>query len=292
MISSLLLLFPTAWQSSFLPPAAPDPALLRKALAEIVEHESKHYNCSMVVAVRGPNNLRVDAAAGFSDKSGQRQAQPSDPQVWGSVTKTYTGATIMQGVAAGNFGLDDSIVPLIDPLLKKMISRRKPPPEPHLPPIRFKSLVDVFGPLVRNVTLRHLMAMNSGIPDYDTSNHPPDTFRQMAYKNPLFDWGPLDILNLPWVNTGSLKFPPGSKAKMKYSSTNFMLLGLVLAQSAGADDWTDYDQRAVWQNSSTGSPIQLNFTNFAIHGPCSNFTPLHVSHFSARHWLDVCSAVS
>jgi hypothetical protein len=76
------------------------------------------------------------------------------------------------------------------------------------------------------------------------------------------------------------------------TSTNFMLLGLVLAQSAGADDWTDYDQRAVWQNSSTGSPIQLNFTNFAIHGPWSNFTPLHVSHFSARHWLDVCSAVS
>jgi CubicO group peptidase (beta-lactamase class C family) len=223
----------------------------------------------MVIAVRGPGGLRAAVAAGFTDKSRQTPAKPSDPQVWGSVTKTYTGAAIMQAVADGIFKLDDSIVPLIDPLLKKMISRRKSPP------VHFGSLVDLFGPLVHNVTIRHLLAMNSGVPDYDTSNHPPDKFRQMAYAKPGFDWTPLDILNLPWVNIGDLKFPPGSKLKMKYSSTNFMLLGLVLAQSAGADDWSDYDQRTVWQHGG-GSPAPLNHTAFAINGPCSKYTSLHV----------------
>lgn len=48
------------------------------------------------------------------------------------------------------------------------------------------------------------------------------------------------MLQLPWVRTGKLEYEPG--AKTSYSSTNFVLLGLLLAEAANATDWSSFDQ--------------------------------------------------
>ena len=68
------------------------------------------------------------------------------------------------------------------------------------------------------------------------------------------------------VHTGELLFEPGSREK--YSSTNFILLGLLLAQQKnGANSsWEDYDQRTYLE---TGSGINVTF---AAHGAPKNYT--------------------
>jgi CubicO group peptidase (beta-lactamase class C family) len=63
-----------------------------------------------------------------------------------------------------------------------------------------------------------------------------------VYENKTEEFSPLQILALKAVNTGALIFDPGSKEK--YSSTNFVLLGLLLAQqkNGASSSWEDYDQ--------------------------------------------------
>jgi len=52
-----------------------------------------------------------------------------------------------------------------------------------------------------------------------------DPFRATLYAEPSHTWGPLEILSLPWVYTRNITAGKGG-----YSSTNFMLLGMVLAR--------------------------------------------------------------
>lgn len=69
-------------------------------------------------------------------------------------------------------------------------------------------------------------------------------------------------------NTGSLLFEPGSREK--YSSTNFILLGLVLAQQANGatSSWAQYDQKAFLRSA------QYN-VNYATHGTPKDVTVVH-----------------
>ena len=73
--------------------------------------------------------------------------------------------------------------------------------------------------------------MSSGVPDYDTAKPyprpPKDPFRAEVYASPAREYPPALLINQSWVATGSLEFPPGSYTD--YSSTNFGLLGFILA---------------------------------------------------------------
>ena len=71
---------------------------------------------------------------------------------------------------------------------------------------------------------------------------PKDLLRATVYANPSHDYTPPELLGLPWVATGKLAFKPGHAKHNGYSSTNFVLLGLILAQHAGAASWEDFDQ--------------------------------------------------
>ena len=83
------------------------------------------------------------------------------------------------------------------------------------------------------------------VPDYDTAKPwprpPKDPFRSMVYAAPEREWDPKEILNLSWVATGRLEtLLPG--VRQMYSSTNFVLLGLLLAGLAKAPAWDALDQ--------------------------------------------------
>jgi CubicO group peptidase (beta-lactamase class C family) len=132
----------------------------------------------------------------------------------------------MQLVAKGVFSLEDKIAPLADAALAAMHASGT-----AYPHFEFTKLSDLWGTGVAEVTLRDLLAMQSGIPDFDTANpsrHGPDLdpFRATVYANPKTDFLEPELMSEPWVATHNLTSTPGSG--FHYSSTNFGILGLVL----------------------------------------------------------------
>ena len=138
---------------------------LRDDLQAIADAVAKRNNCSVSLAARiGAQSLAV--ASGFVALDGVTRAKTSDRYAWGSVTKTVTGSAILQLAADGKLSLDDKAFKYVDPMLKAANY-----PYPTMDAL-FQ--VDHWGvaPGVQfnatNVTIRHLLSMTSGVPDYDT----------------------------------------------------------------------------------------------------------------------------
>jgi len=145
-------------------------------------------------------------------------------------------------------GLDEPMAPYVDKYIARMVNKTN---------YTWGSMLELFGPNVTNVTVRHLLNMRSGIPDYDDGG-----LRGYQNSNPLLDIGPLDVLDMCpktfWCVPGGCG---------EYSSTNFVILGLVLVELANATDWATYNQQSVF-----GAQAQ-RYTDvvFPIHGPCSAY---------------------
>ena len=124
---------------------------------------------------------------------------------------------------AGSLTLEQRVAPLLDPSLLQL---------------GLGSLTTLFGANASHITVEHLATMTSGVPDFDTAtpNVPPtDAFRAAAYAEPALEHPPAALLNLSWVRKGTLDFFPGKG--YGYSSTNFVLLGLMLSRLGGASRW-------------------------------------------------------
>lgn len=136
------------------------------ALEKISEMESAKYNCTVGIGVISrQHSIKASAASGLIDRKGGVSAKSDSMFVWGSVTKVLTGMNVLRLVDQGAFSLDASISPLIDPFIAKM---KKADPS-----LKFGSLEDLFGEDVKKVTVRDLISMRSGIPDYDTATPYP-----------------------------------------------------------------------------------------------------------------------
>merc|ERR1712159_698975 len=99
----------------------------------------------------------------------------------------WTGASIMQLVASGKLKLNEPVAPLVDAQLAAM-SKIKFPGMGN-----FSKMSDLWGDGVNAVTLRNLLAMQSGIPDFDTANPSRtgpdlDPFRAQVYAHPTHDY--------------------------------------------------------------------------------------------------------
>lgn len=216
---------------------------LQQGLMEVAQQKSAEYNCSVSIAVRTPQG-RASVAAGVVNFEQKQPAKVEDVYPWGSVTKMFTAATIMKMVAAGRFRLDDAIAPLVDDLLGKMASKD--------PSQKFRSMEELWGPDLAKTTLRQLLGMQSNIPDFDTATPSrgqgmsKDPLRAELYSEPTHFYKPTELMSVPWVANHSrdcksqLMF-----GKFCYSSTNFMLLGMALAQATGVENWSDFNQTAL-----------------------------------------------
>jgi D-alanyl-D-alanine carboxypeptidase len=112
----------------------------------------------------------------------------------GSVTKTFTTTAVLQLVDQGEVGLDDPI--------------------------------DAYVPGVPNgeaITIRHLAAMRSGLPDYGEVVIP------LLPGEPQRQWTPQELLEIGFSSPPL--FPPGTP--FDYSNTNTALLGLVVEKASG-----------------------------------------------------------
>ncbi len=130
-------------------------------------------------------------AAGKAD--GVRDVEVESQFAIASITKTVIAAQVMQMVEAGELDLDD-------------------PATDHLP-----SDLDFDS---NGATIRQLLGMRSGIPDYDAIFDSVETDRQRR-------WTPTDVLALVAAD----RSPAGDF--FEYSSTNYVLLGLIIEQVRG-----------------------------------------------------------
>ena len=244
---------------------------IESAIAPLIADMAKKYNCSVSVALVGKASSDDDivalSASGITDRSTAREASVSDSYVWGSVTKLVTGSAVLRHVDSGDISLDDPVVQYIDPFLARSAKSN--------PKQNFTCMKDLWGPRVSEITVRDLLGMTSGLPDFDTASpsgrQPTDSLRADVYKHPQKCYSPLTLISVPWCATGKLLFTPGVCDRQKYyncySSTNFIMLGFLLAELQGAADWESFDQGAYLKDVGL-SP------RFSADNAPSHFTPV------------------
>lgn len=267
VIGSCALFFPTkvaldeSWQVSIRSATieshrrasdAPPKTSLPERLKEISVQTAKSYGCKVAIGVQGSSLAMAVSSDGDDDAK----------FVWGSCAKMMTGAGILRAVERGQLDLDKPVAPVLDPVLDRL---------------GLGSMRALFGPLARFITTRHLATMSSGVPDYDTANPfpkpPMDAFRAEVYRRPRHEFTPAELLNVSWVAMGKLDFVPGWSKD--YSSTNFVLLGLLLSAVHGYSHWDQYRQVEALDALPPSRRALYASMRFAAHGSPANWTSVH-----------------
>jgi D-alanyl-D-alanine carboxypeptidase len=133
------------------------------------------------------------AATGFADVDARRELRAGDRFRVGSVTKTFVATVVLQLVAEGRLGLDDPVAGVLPGLL----------------------------PDGDRITIRHLLAHRSGLADIAAD--------PAVLKGSRSDWSPRRLIAL--VSRQPRTSAPGGD--FRYSSTNYLVLGLVVEHVTG-----------------------------------------------------------
>eukprot|EP01060_Flectonema_neradi_P013554 TRINITY_DN20318_c0_g1_i1.p1 TRINITY_DN20318_c0_g1~~TRINITY_DN20318_c0_g1_i1.p1 ORF type:complete len:414 (+),score=59.86 TRINITY_DN20318_c0_g1_i1:74-1243(+) len=219
---------------------------LRERLQTIATDKSPHWNRSGIEITFRDDVGVVAVAGGFEDEQSHAKATPGDAVLFGSVTKMVTAAATLQLVERGILSLDSMIVNLVDDYFKTRNGT---------------TLTNLWNnSFITTVTLRDLLRMTSGIPDYDT-----DALRKYQTDNPSVTITPWDVVHM--ANKSS-SCPPGNVTCASYSSTNYVLVGFVLAAHHNVS-WADLDQRSVLPTHS--DPSIYKTLQFIKSGSLENF---------------------
>lgn len=145
--------------------------------------------------------LRYHEVNGVASISLDGPATPDTPFAIASIGKTMTSVAVLRLVADGKLTLDDAV-------------------SAHAPDAILSGL-----PQVADVTIRHLLTMTSGLPDYLG-----DAYIEDALDDPSAVQNALTALSYAYGEPQV--FPPGQG--FDYSNTNYVLLGLILEDVTGA----------------------------------------------------------
>jgi D-alanyl-D-alanine carboxypeptidase len=143
----------------------------------------------------GPGSAVFEGAAGWADLAGRRPLEPGTTMMAYSMTKTITAAAVLQLVERGALTLEAPVRGLL----------------PEIP----------YGD---RLTLRHLLAQTSGIPDPI-----PLRWVHLPEEHPAFDERAMLARRL--AENPRLRFPPGER--YAYSNLSYWLLGRVVEQVSG-----------------------------------------------------------
>ena len=137
----------------------------------------------------------------------------------------------MRLVDAGKLSLDDSVASQIDGVLTAANGT---------------NMTALFGPAAASVTVRQLIFMQSGLPDFDTPE-----LDQRILQDVTVDFPPYAILRAAASGCAGkascLHFTPGSH--VEYSSTNFVIAGLVLLAHSPVDHKADQSRVVLGDNA-------------------------------------------
>ncbi|MDQ1245945.1 MAG: D-alanyl-D-alanine carboxypeptidase [Actinomycetota bacterium] len=151
----------------------------------------------MWVGVWQPEQGRTSFALGEAVKPGTA-AQAGDVGRIGSLTKTFTATAVLQQVERGTLALDDTIADVLPELAATY-------------------------PDIAAVTVRQLLNMSSGLPDYTAD---ADFWREFL-TDPTRVWTLDDVLTVALVKPASAAGTPA------YCNTNYIVLGAMLEKVTG-----------------------------------------------------------
>ena len=217
------------------------------AIQGVVDFLSDYYNTSFSLTFHGPRAV-YSAVAGVEDRKTGAPLARDAPIPLGSATKPFTAAAVLRLADRGLLRLDDAAGPYVDKWLGNA------------------SLAGLYGPRAANVTLRMLLSMRSGMPDYDDALYRKRTFAGGDY--------------LPAAVVGDaphdLACDPGTCGV--YSSVGYILLGFALATATNATDWRDVDQKGL----AYGDAPAPGDVVFPGEGPCTTTIPGVPRQYSTR----------
>ena len=196
----------------------------------------------------------LSISAGLSDRRKNTSSTSDDMFAWGSATKVLTASAMMRLVDAGLISLNDTAIEHADPFLRRITANQS-------------NLVTLLGPRMRNVTVGMLLGMKSGLRDYDTP-----TLRAYQNNHPHLDMGPvrvlIDFANRTDCGHTSCQWQCDPGTCGAYSSTNYVIAGLILAHHASSRpvSWDAYDQRA---SLPSNLPEAMAFP---VRGTCGNYS--------------------
>ncbi len=165
------------------------------------------------------------AASGVSRLEDNTPLKPDDRFEIGSITKTFVATTVLQLVEEGKLSLEDTLTTLL--------------PE--------SITADILNS--ETITLKQLLQHTSGIPDY------VDVLFNQASDDPtvfLQEWEPEELVYL--TDGVEPYFEPGES--WRYSSTNFILAGLIIEAVTGNNIAAEIRTRIL-------EPLNLENTFFA-----------------------------
>jgi len=145
--------------------------------------------------VVGPSSTLFDGAEGWADLAVRRPLEPGTTMMAYSMTKTVTAAAVLQLVERGALALDAPVKALV----------------PEIP----------YGD---RLTVRHLLAQTSGIP-----NPIPLKWVHLPEEHAAYDEQAMLARRL--AENPTLRFPPGER--YAYSNISYWLLGRVVEKASG-----------------------------------------------------------
>ncbi len=165
--------------------------ILAKRLQTILDKTIKYQGVSAAVIL--PNGDTWVGASGYSSSDSNIALTPSMVMGIGSITKSFTAATIMRLVEEGKLSLSDSI----------------------------HKFLPKYANIDSNITIRQLLNMTAGIDDYMNSGF--TSFFNNVLNDPTRIWTPQEVITF-YVKAPS--FVAGSS--WGYSNTNYVLLGMII----------------------------------------------------------------
>jgi D-alanyl-D-alanine carboxypeptidase len=179
-----------------------------------------------VVAVILPGNQTWSGASGVADRSRRIAITPDTHMRIASISKIYTAVVILQLAEEGRLDLDAPLSTWFPDLV------------PNAGAIRVRSL------------LNH----TSGLYDYLEDQN----FVALAYGDPGRSWQPYELVD--YASQFPPLFPPGSRDSWDYSSTNYVILGMIAQEVTGTPLAQQMRQRIF-------EPLGLDQTFFAPDEP-------------------------
>lgn len=196
---------------------------------------------------------------GDSTWSGSAGDLTTDSQFFiASTTKLFTTAIIMQMREDGKISLDDPISKFLTPDVMQGL---------HV-----IDGVDHSG----QITIRHLLAQTSGLPDYfQGKKQNGKSLRQELTKGIDQHWTFEEAIALS--KTMKPKFAPGTVGKAFYSDTNFQLLGRIIEIIGGSSYADQVQQRIavplslkktyVYTDVNDTKPVDIYYKKSKLHMP-------------------------
>lgn len=232
-------------------------AKVQAAVQKVMDRLAAKYNASFGFGFVDASGSAM-VAAGVDHRLTGEKLHTYTRVPLGSATKPWTATMLMQYVEKGKIRLTDPAYKWVDAVLTRSYKT---------------TLAGMWGAKAHQITVGHLVSMQSGFEDYDDGQLEEWTVHHLHE-----DLDPIRYLK----SAAGHGFHCNPGTCVKYSGANYVLLGFVLMELQGGKHWEDLDQMAVIPKSFRDHK-KYNNTQFAKHGTCAHYKLISHQYNPGKH---------